>query len=492
MRKQHLLALAAVCAAALLAPAPASAAGPAAAPRPATASDGSADFNGDGYPDLAISALTTTVGGVEHAGALAVRYGSADGLSDKAALISQDTPGVPGEPKNGDRFGRILGQGDLDHDGYADLLIRSNWPGPAAIILRGGKQGLSGRGVVAIDRAAVDSGALPLSPTVMGLGDVTGDGVTDIVTATFDGALKRRLTVLQGPFDFSRQRPAAVHHRQVEVLDGIHPYRVYVGDMTGDGIADVVTGTHTEGVTGAVGKGMVYKGGPAGLTPAGSAAAGTSGDFGDVDKDGYQDFVTGAPGGKWTPDGGWIHVTYGGPGGARTPSAIRAYTQNSPGVPGAGEPEDYWGAAVTVGDTDGDGYADVVVGAPRETGTDTEATFRSGAITVLRGGPAGITAVGAKAFTQNSASIPSTSERFDNFGASVTLIDTDKDAKPELYVGGYGEDSYTGRVWKLKTDATGLTGTGATSFNLADLGGPGGRAHFGIGFGHDPGFGYNM
>ncbi|MFG1950710.1 hypothetical protein [Micromonospora sp. NPDC048830] len=59
------------------------------------------------------------------------------------------------------------------------------------------------------------------------------------------------------------------------------------------------------------------------------------------------------------------------------------------------------------------------------------------------------------------------------------IADTDKNSSPEVYVGGNGEDGYKGRVWKLQTGPTGLTGTGATSFHLGTLGGPTGSANFG-------------
>ncbi|MEO3776343.1 hypothetical protein ABGB16_05715 [Micromonospora sp. B11E3] len=61
----------------------------------------------------------------------------------------------------------------------------------------------------------------------------------------------------------------------------------------------------------------------------------------------------------------------------------------------------------------------------------------------------------------------------------MAVLDTDRNGKPEVYVGGYGEDGHQGRVWQLQTGPAGLTGTGATSFHLGTLGGPTGRAHFG-------------
>ncbi|WP_327253574.1 FG-GAP repeat protein [Streptomyces sp. NBC_01244] len=362
-----------------------------------------ADFNGDGYPDLATSAHSATVGSLPRAGMISVQYGSRTGLQTTAALISRATPGVPGEPTENGGFGSISGQGDVNHDGYTDLIVRD---GHGVLILRGGKDGLTGR-----DPGQINYGSrLP------------------------DGSYLSPNTA------------------------------VAVGDVTGWN------------------NGVVYQGGPAGPTPVGVVRGPTDGAFGDIDKDGYQDFV-GGEAGQSDKDGSRIHVSYGGPKMPRTLSEVLTYTQDSPGVPGVAEADDRWGSAVAVGDTDGDGYADIVVGAPWETGTDLTATHQSGSVTVLRGSASGITGTGSKVFTQNSAGIPSTSERFDHFGARTTLLDSDKDGRPELYVSGYGEDNFTGRVWKLKTDTTGVTGTGATSHNLAGLGGPSGRAHFGYGFG---------
>ncbi|MFF3216606.1 FG-GAP repeat protein [Streptomyces sp. NPDC002886] len=134
-------------------------------------------------------------------------------------------------------------------------------------------------------------------------------------------------------------------------------------------------------------------------------------------------------------------------------------------------------------DFNGDGFADLLIGASYETGDDAATTAHAGALTVLRGSKTGITTTGAKTLTQNTVGIPSASENEDHFGSAIAAIDTDKNGKPEVYVGGNGEDGYTGRVWNLATaPATGLTGTGATRFGLTHLGGAAGASTFGYRF----------
>ncbi len=59
----------------------------------AAGSDVRADFNGDGYSDLVVTALQRTVGGHEAAGAVSVQYGGPDGVAGtRSQLWSQDSP----------------------------------------------------------------------------------------------------------------------------------------------------------------------------------------------------------------------------------------------------------------------------------------------------------------------------------------------------------------------------------------------------------------
>ncbi|MER6674634.1 VCBS repeat-containing protein [Streptomyces sp. NPDC000983] len=105
----------------------------------------------------------------------------------------------------------------------------------------------------------------------------------------------------------------------------------------------------------------------------------------DFNGDGYEDQVTGVP--VATVEGkkraGYIAVVYGS---ARGPGTKRVYTQASPGIPGGVESHDLFGAHLTVGDYDGDGYPDLLVESDNEQWTQA-GIARDGSRTILWGGP---------------------------------------------------------------------------------------------------------
>lgn len=446
----------------------------------------SADFNGDGYSDIAVSATAAVVDGSERSGAVSVLYGSATGIGkENAAVITEASPGVPGSPGYAHDWGQIQGHGDLDGDGYDDLLVRGRKLAAKYqyLVLWGGKAGLSGGTLVWVGEPSATISRL--SPERASVGDVNGDGIADIAGRGFKGVgiqTGSGLRTMLGPFSRTTGKPATTKYRDTGRVDGLGLSYPVLGDITGDGRADIVSQ-----VSDGSGKttNIVYKGTSTGAFVKGNSLPATWGKpgfwkaaaaFGDINGDGYRDFVGGTNASTVDDGLGRIHVAYGGPQGFSTTVPAKTYLQSTTGVPGTNDDGDEWGSAVAMGDTDGDGYADVVIGAQREAAGD--GTRLAGAITILRGGPTGITTNGAKVITQSTSGVPGTSQFYDLFGAAVSAVDSDNDGRSEVYVGGPGKDHFAGRVWKLPS-TTGATGASATSISLTDLGSSLGEAEFG-------------
>ncbi|MEW9529390.1 FG-GAP repeat protein [Microbispora sp. NPDC049125] len=157
---------------------------------------------------------------------------------------------------------------------------------------------------------------------------------------------------------------------------------------------------------------------------------------GDFDGDGRDELAVGAPG-----DGG---LRYGS--GVVTildPHRRRAgvYTQESPNVKGDGEKWDAFGAALASGDFDADGRDDLAVGVPGEDLSLLQRgmDYGDGVVDVLYGTARGLTAVGSESWSQTI--LKGTPRYYDRFGTSLATGDLNGDGDDELVVGVPGEDA---------------------------------------------------
>ncbi|MGW2703445.1 FG-GAP-like repeat-containing protein [Streptomyces sp. NPDC001340] len=415
------------------------------------------DFNGDGYADLVVGAPNATVGGQSQAGYVAVMYGSPQGLSTThRTIISRATTGVPGSPAKGQKFGLQVSKGDLDGDGYADLVIGTGSMSASAVVVWGGPRGLSG------------GTSIPATDTQTG--DFDGDGRLDLAAfrtgfATGDDPTGTTATLWKGPLKRSGT-PAAKTPLDPDYLQWIDIHDGGTGDVNGDSRADLL-------LTGYCGDGSycsrLYLSGPSGLTrvtdwyPGGDGAAA----LGDVNGDGYDDLITGVK------DDETIWVDYGSPSGLSAQDTWKSYSQDTPGVPGAMELSDRFGSSIAVGDITGDGIDDVVVGAPGE-------NDGQGVVDVLRGSNSGLTGTGAQAFTQNTKGVPGAAERNDSFGATVALLDINRDRHADLAATALYEDAGNGAVWSLRGRPEGLVADAALAFGGKGVGAPYTKAAFGF------------
>src|SRR5689334_13429387 len=204
------------------------------------------------------------------------------------------------------------------------------------------------------------------------------------------------------------------------------------GDVNGDGYADVVIGTPqwTEAGLALAGKISVFHGGPSGLpasptyervapTPTAGAEFGFAvATAGDVNGDTYDDVIVGAPFNTFNglTARGAAFIFHGGPTGlAATPARTLMGGQAGANL----------GRAVsTAGDVDGDGYADVIVGAPHAL----YGSVTSGTAAVFHGSATGVTIppIGSLGGTQDQEEV----------GAAVANAgDVDGDGYADVLVG---------------------------------------------------------
>ncbi|MFD7409915.1 FG-GAP repeat domain-containing protein [Streptomyces sp. NPDC059866] len=173
------------------------------------------DYNGDGYPDLAISAPQTRSPAGPNVGAVRVLYGSAGGPATPRLQVLDASQEYTESPQQG--YGSALRSGDLDGDGYADLLSFVRWapvdgdPGHNVTVNWGGPTGLSTQRTLLL--------YLPEATWTTGftVRYIDGDKHLDVVTrGNDDGVPRRDGAVRYGPFTRDGAASGEDHDLQLE------------------------------------------------------------------------------------------------------------------------------------------------------------------------------------------------------------------------------------------------------------------------------------
>jgi FG-GAP repeat protein len=491
------------------------------AAQPAPAAGQQADFNGDGFDDLAVGASFEDLGGALDAGAVNVLYGSAAGLTGRGSqLFTRDSPGVRGNAQQADHFGDALAAGDFDADGFADLAIgilfdkAGGLNGGAVVVLSGSAAGLTGAGAQfwTQDSPGVpeDSEGEDEFGAALAAGDLNDDGAADLAVGVpgedldtpadagaaivLYGVPATGLTATDAQL-WTQDSPGVPGASELQDAFGVS---LATGDVDGDGIADLAVGAPQESLGAVADAGAVNLlfGSAAGLTGAGSqlltqdspGVPGTAEPFdqlgfsvalGDANHDGFADLAAGVmvEDVGTVLDAGAVQVLYGSVAGL-TSAGAQLWTEDSPGVPDQAEIDDNLGFSVALSDNDGDGDADLAAGAIGEPVGNAGA---AGAVAVLAGSPAGLTAAGSRLLTQDSPGVPGSAEIGDRLGFKLAVGDFDGDGRADDAAGawteGVGPNAQAGAVNVLYGSAAGLTGAGSQVFTQDSPGVPGTAEH---------------
>jgi hypothetical protein len=229
------------------------------------------------------------------------------------------------------------------------------------------------------------------------------------------------------------------------------------GDFNGDGYTDIAIGAPEDDQSGRnnsgnvtviygsssgldVGTDQVWHQDRAGVDDSAEAGDrfGTAVVAGDFNGDAYADLAIGVPyenlGAKTST--GLVTVLFGSPSGL-TGTQSQVLHQDVGEISNSNAPDDNYGAALTAGDFNADGFVDLAIGIP---GQRISSVLRAGAVNVLFGTPIGLATSGDLFLRPGANGLEGTTDEDDEFGSVLAAGDLTGDGFDDLVVGVPNDD----------------------------------------------------
>ena len=346
------------------------------------------DINGDTYDDVAVGAYQDA-GGL---GRVFVYHGGAS-MNNVADVT------ITGTGTNNYLGSKLSNAGDVNADGYPDLIVVGNVPTLIGNDTKGKVQVFFGGPAMDVMPDITMTGYYDfyfLGSSVSSAGDYNKDGFTDFIVSS---GLQGKVFIHFGGFSVDNIPDYVISSEKVNGTLNIGVSASYAGDVNADGTPDLIAGglgnayifTYSNSVGDISDEGFVGEN-ASDLLGFSVATAG------DINNDGYSDVIVGArlndgPGN----DAGRAYIYFGGNPMDYIPEIVLNGT-----YPG----EQFGWSVSSAGDVNKDGYSDVIVGAPLNdaAGEDAGRTY------VFFGGPS----------MDNIADVVMTGQATgDNFGYSI-------------------------------------------------------------------------
>ncbi|MGW1027961.1 FG-GAP-like repeat-containing protein [Streptomyces sp. NPDC002577] len=365
----------------------------------------SGDLDGDGYTDLAVGVPSESSSGPD-LGIVQILWGGSQGLVHGALTLY----GAEGT-NSAYLYGSNLAIGDFDGDGRDQLAVTgygglsvfddgfTRTTAPARTELPTGPSNLY-RGTGSVVAGDFDgNGAEDLA--VSGDSDLEDDDSNGVWIGYYAGGADG-MTLTENPATVPLD---AAHVRAAGDIDqdGYDDLVTYGSGSSSAGTLVVHYGG-ADGIPGSSRSTTIDQdtAGVPGVSESGDAF-GASASVGDVTGDGYADVAVGAPGediGSLS-DSGAVWLLKGSASGL-TGSGAQSFSQDTSGVPGVAESSDRLGYDLRLEDLNRDGHADLVAAASGEDVFDDDVHYADGADWVLRGSDSGVTTSGALSFSEKA------------------------------------------------------------------------------------------